>query len=101
MGIKVDFNHVVSDACRNNQKQRVELLQSVKVFHGLFQDELYAVAECAIDMVFSQGEDIVKQDEESDVCFVLLDGECSIRKDGKECDRRRVASKADKRAEVF
>lgn len=99
--LRSDFGDVLAHCLQVRLLQHMESLKNLKVFSGLYQEELKALAEACTETTFCKGEDVMTQGEASDTAFVLVDGEAQVLIDGEERDRRRIASSAKGISDIF
>lgn len=70
-----------------NRRERLEELASVPLFRSSTKRELEKVAKAADEVVVEAGRVLVTQGEVGRECYVIVSGEASVTRDGKEIAR--------------
>lgn len=94
------FTEILHQALESRLEGYVEVLKSIKLFSGLYNAELRALAQALTEVSYQCGEDIITQGELSTTFYLLMDGEVAVLLDAKEVERR-TASRARKTADFF
>lgn len=95
-----DFAGALENALASRLQGYASVLRGVDIFKGLYHEELRALASTVTEVSYARGEDIIRQGEIGDTCFVLVEGEVVVLLDTAEMDRRK-ASRAESKAELF
>ena len=78
------FNHIVKDAAQKKREKYEDFLKSVTLFQSMDHYERSKLANVIKDKVFQSGETILKQGEEGDTFYILIDGQARATKKLKE-----------------
>eukprot|EP00747_Dinoflagellata_sp_TGD_P031714 gnl/TRDRNA2_/TRDRNA2_135503_c0_seq2.p1 gnl/TRDRNA2_/TRDRNA2_135503_c0~~gnl/TRDRNA2_/TRDRNA2_135503_c0_seq2.p1 ORF type:complete len:830 (-),score=184.55 gnl/TRDRNA2_/TRDRNA2_135503_c0_seq2:16-2505(-) len=82
-----DFSQVLGQAFEARIEGYMEALRGVDFLKVLHRHELRTVAEAITEVPVKLGEDVITQGEDATTCFVLLDGEVVMLRDGAEVFR--------------
>jgi CRP/FNR family cyclic AMP-dependent transcriptional regulator len=69
------------------QDERMELLRSVQLFHGVSDDDLATIATKATEVSFDPGRTIVRQGEVGTGFFMIVSGTARVIRDGDTLSR--------------
>lgn len=67
--------------------EKVEVLQKLPIFQGVRTESLARVAALAQEVSYQPNQQLYRENEAADSMFVLLDGEVSLSKNGRESGR--------------
>ena len=70
-----------------NRRERLDQLASVPLFRSSSKRELEKVAKAADEVIVEAGRVLVTQGEIGRECYVIVSGEASVSRDGKEIAR--------------
>ena len=70
-----------------NRRERLDQLASVPLFRSSSKRELEKVAKAADEVIVEAGRVLVTQGEIGRECYVIISGEASVSRDGKEIAR--------------
>lgn len=78
------FKEILETAQKNVAATYIKYLDKVEILAPLKANEKKQLAEALTDFAFSQGENIFEQGEKGALFYILIEGEVSVVKEGKE-----------------
>eukprot|EP00439_Symbiodinium_sp_Y106_P074010 s855_g14.t1 len=79
-----DAMEILAQSSNATAKEYIKYLDKVEILAPLQDDEKAAVAQSLSEMSFSRGEVIFQQGEKGDAFYILIEGQVSVVKDGRE-----------------
>lgn len=79
-----NFKEILAQSSNATAKEYIKYLDKVEILAPLQDDEKAAVAQSLSEMSFSRGEVIFQQGEKGDAFYILIEGQVSVVKDGRE-----------------
>lgn len=79
-----NFKDILAKSSDELAKEYVKYLEKVELLSPLKDDEKEAVAQTLNEMSFTKGEMVFQQGEKGDVFYILIAGQVTVIKDGKE-----------------
>eukprot|EP00930_Biecheleria_cincta_P048179 TRINITY_DN3352_c0_g1_i1.p1 TRINITY_DN3352_c0_g1~~TRINITY_DN3352_c0_g1_i1.p1 ORF type:complete len:797 (+),score=229.90 TRINITY_DN3352_c0_g1_i1:28-2391(+) len=79
-----NFKDILAKSSDEIAKEYVKYLEKVELLSPLKDDEKEAVAQTLNEMSFTKGEMVFQQGEKGDVFYILIAGQVTVIKDGKE-----------------
>merc|ERR1712232_509798 len=79
-----NFKKVLAKSAEDYAKEYVAYLEKLKLFKELKDDEKMEVSKALVEANFNGGDVIMEQGETGDTFYILIEGEVSVHKDGKE-----------------
>jgi len=77
-----NFKDILMKVSDNKIKEYVRYLNDVSILDTLLETEKKALAKALVEMHFTQGEDVVTQDEPGNTFYIMYEGTVDIVKDG-------------------
>jgi len=81
---RTNFKSILAKSSDDILKEYVSFLDKVEILAPLKKEEKQAVAESLAEMTFSKDETVFDQGEQGDAFYILIDGQVSVIKSGKE-----------------
>merc|ERR1719162_833879 len=88
------FKDILTKAQNDIAGTYIKYLDKVKILEPLKDTEKLQLAEALTDFVFSKGENIFEQGEKGVLFYILIEGEVSVIKDGKEVAKLKATKDA-------
>lgn len=73
---RTTFNNIVKDASQNKRSKYEQFLSTVPILNNMDKYERSKIADAIKEVRFGQGEPIIKQGDQGDVFYILVEGEC-------------------------
>ena len=74
------FNHIVKDASMRKREKYEDFLKSVNLLANMDHYERLKLSDALKEEKFQEGDFIIKQGEEGNVFYMLMEGECEATK---------------------
>jgi len=70
------FNNIVKEASQNKRNKYEEFLSTVPILSNMDKYERSKIADAIKEVKFNQGDTIIRQGDQGDVFFILVEGSC-------------------------
>merc|ERR1712185_696748 len=88
---RFEFTEILANELEERLSRHMQALRGVKLFNGLYNEELRALATGVTEVTYEKDEDVVIQGEQNDTCYVLVQGEAIKIQDGVDTGKRYAA----------
>merc|ERR1719498_2338147 len=88
-------------SCAQKVTDYSKLLDELPLLNVLLAEEKKALADALVEMVFTQGQEIITQGQTGDTFYILYDGQVEVVKDGKTVKKLESCTKQSNTAQFF
>lgn len=98
---RMEFTEILGKQLEDRLSRHMQALRGVRLFSGLYNEELHALAKGVTEVTYQKDEDVVTEGEINDACFVLVQGEAIQLRSGVDTGKQYSASSEQGVANVF